>query len=61
MDPNAVWQCLCEALKDLAKWPNNADTRAHVVDCLNVLSRWIYSGGFPPTIKETYGTNHELA
>jgi hypothetical protein len=50
MDPNAVWRCLCESLKDLQKWPNNADTRAHVVDCLNVLSRWIYSGGLPPNM-----------
>ena len=30
MDPNAVWKCLCEALKDLGKCPNNEDTRAHV-------------------------------
>jgi hypothetical protein len=52
MDPNAVWQCLCEALKALQQCPTNADTRAHVVDCLNVLSRWIYSGGFPPTIDQ---------
>jgi hypothetical protein len=52
MDPNAVWKCLCEALKDLAKYPNNADTSAHVVDCLNVLSRWLYQGGFPPTLGE---------
>ena len=47
MDPNAVWKCLCEALKDLEKCPNNGDTRAHVVDCLNVLSTWIYQGVFP--------------
>ena len=52
MDPNAVWKCLSEALKDLQKWPNNVDTRAHVVDCLNVLSRWIYQGGFAPTIEK---------
>ena len=50
MDPTAVWTCLCEALKDLEKWPNNTETRAHVVDCLHVLSRWIYSGGFPPDV-----------
>jgi hypothetical protein len=50
MDPNAVWKCLCEALKDLGKCSNNADTRAHVVDCLNVLSRWLYQGGFLPTL-----------
>src|SRR5687768_5685467 len=52
MDPNAVWKCLYEALKDLEKWPNNADTRAHVVDCLHVLSRWVYSGGFPPDVTQ---------
>ena len=56
MDPNAVWKCLSEALKDLQKWPNNADTRAHVVDCLNVLSRWIYSGGFPPDVTQGLDT-----
>jgi hypothetical protein len=50
MDPTAIWQCLCESLRDLQKWPNNADIRAHVVDCLNVLSKWIYSGGFPPKL-----------
>jgi hypothetical protein len=52
MDPDATWKCLLEALKDLKCCPQNGDTRAHVVDCLNVLSRWIYQGGFPPTVEE---------
>jgi hypothetical protein len=52
MDPNATWKCLLESLKDLQRCPQNADTRAHVVDCLRVLATWLYQGGFPPTIEE---------
>ena len=50
MDPNAVWKCLCESSNDLQKWPNSADTRAHVVDCLEVLATWLRRGGFAPTL-----------
>lgn len=51
VDPNATWQCLIESLKDLNKSPQNGDTRAHVVDCLNVLATWIHRGGFPPKME----------
>ncbi len=50
MTPNAVWKMLCESLKDLQKSPDNLETRTHVIDCLNGLSRWLSMGGFPPTI-----------
>jgi len=50
MDPNAVWKMLMESLADLAKEPDNRDTRRHCIDCLDVLARWLRMGGFPPTI-----------
>jgi hypothetical protein len=55
MDPNALWKMLVESLQDLTKWPDNKDARTHAIDCLNVLSKWLYMGGFPPTVarKET--------
>jgi hypothetical protein len=52
IDPDATWKCLIEALKDLKKCPNNGDTRAHVVDCLEVLAKWLRWGGYPPTVEE---------
>ena len=50
MDPDAVWKMLIESLKDLTKEPDNRDRRNHVIDCLEVLARWLRMGGFPPTI-----------
>jgi len=50
MDPDAVWKMLCESLEDLTKYPGNRDMRHHVIDCLEVLARWLRMGGFPPTI-----------
>ena len=47
MDPNAVWKCLCEALQSLGKVPEQWDTRAHVVDCLNVSVSVVLSRGSP--------------
>jgi hypothetical protein len=48
MDPNALWTMLCESLHDLRTHPDNRDTRAHVIDLLHVLARWLHMGGFPP-------------
>ena len=50
MDPDAVWKMLCESLHDLKKEPDNPETRKHVIDCLEVLARWLCMGGFPPTL-----------
>lgn len=51
MDPNVLWTMVCESLQDLRNHPDNRDTRAHVIDCLEVLARWLRLGGFPPTIE----------
>lgn len=51
MDPDAVWKMLCESLQDLKKDPANRETRTHVIDCLEVLARWLRMGGFPPTMQ----------
>ena len=48
MDPDALWKMLGEALQELAKFPDNRDLRAHSVDMLEVLARWLRMGGFPP-------------
>jgi len=61
MDPNALWKDLQDELKELEKSPDNRDLRLHVCSLLDALSRWIRMNGFPPTMQETYGTNHELA
>jgi hypothetical protein len=50
MDPDAVWKMLCESIEDLTKEPDNRDVRDHVIDCLEILARWLRMGGFPPTI-----------
>ena len=50
MDPDALWKMLVESLQGLKKWPDNPDMRKHAIDCLNVLSRWLYNGGFPPKL-----------
>jgi hypothetical protein len=52
VDPNATWKCLIESLKDLQLCPQNGDTRAHAVDCLEVLATWLRRGGFPPKVEE---------
>lgn len=59
MDPTALWTMLCEALHELEQSPENQDLRAHVIDMLDVLARWLRMGGFPPTIptKETHSWN----
>ena len=50
MDPTALWTMLCESLHDLRHSPENYDTRAHVIDMLEVLARWLRMGGFPPHV-----------
>ena len=35
---------------ELEKDPDNRDTRAHVIDILGVLARWLRMGGFPPKL-----------
>lgn len=52
MDPNATWQCLIETLKDLQKWPDSKECRAHAIDCLEVLATWLRRDGFPPKMEE---------
>ena len=52
MDPNALWTMLSESLHDLTKDPDNLETRKHVIDCLEVLARWLRMGGFPPTMTQ---------
>ena len=50
VDPDAVWKMLRESLEDLTKDPHNKETRNHVIDCLEVLARWLRMGGFPPKL-----------
>lgn len=61
MDPDALWQSLFEALRDLRRDPHNEDTRAHAVDCLNQLSIWLYRKGFAPDVlKHCYDTIEKI-
>ena len=50
MDPDALWQMMLENLRILHSDPQNRDERENVIDCLEVLARWLRMGGFPPTI-----------
>ena len=50
MDPTATWTMLRETLQDLQHHPDNQDTRAHAIDLLEVLARWLRMGGFPPEV-----------
>jgi hypothetical protein len=52
MDPTALWKMLCEALHELEQFPDNRDVRAHSVDLLAVLARWLRQGGFPPKLED---------
>jgi hypothetical protein len=53
MDPNATWQMLCDHLQALHQDPNDAELRATVIELLEALTRWLRTGGFPPTCKRT--------
>jgi hypothetical protein len=50
MDPTATWQMLCEALKALEREPDDLELRAHAISLLEILTRWLRRGGFPPHI-----------
>ena len=52
MDPTALWKMLSEALHELEQSPDNRDLRAHVIDMLDVLARWLRMGGFPPKLDQ---------
>jgi hypothetical protein len=51
MDPNATWQMLCEYLRALHRNPDDEEVRANVLELLRALTRWLRSGGFPPTLR----------
>ena len=48
MDPNATWQMLCEHMRALHQNPSDELIRATVITLLEVLTRWLRQGGFPP-------------
>jgi hypothetical protein len=50
VDPDAVWKMLIASLQDLTKDPHNTETRNPVIDCLEILARWLRMGGFPPNL-----------
>jgi hypothetical protein len=50
MDPQATWQMLCEYLRALHQNPSDEEVRANVIMLLEALTRWLRTGGFPPTI-----------
>ncbi len=52
MDPTTTWVMLCETLHDLETWPDSIETRAHAVELLEDLARWLRTGGFPPVIQQ---------
>ena len=52
MDPDATWQELCTALRQLKERPDDPKLRQEVLSCLKALTEWLDRGGFPPTIGE---------
>jgi hypothetical protein len=50
MDPNATWQMLCDSLRALHRDPQDEELRANAIELLQALTRWLRSGGFPPTL-----------
>ena len=56
MDPTALWKRLSESLQELEQSPDNLDLRAHVIDMLEVLARWLRQGGFPPKLNYSEST-----
>ena len=51
MDPNATWQMLCDYLRALYQDPHDEELRANASELLRALTRWLRSGGFPPTLE----------
>ena len=51
MDPNATWRMLCESMQALHQNSNDEAIRADVIELLEALTRWLHTGGFPPTIE----------
>ena len=49
VDPDATWQMLCEALQALHANRDDPDRRERAIELLDILSRWLRMGGFPPT------------
>ena len=61
MDADELWEILFEGMKELHLFPDNADVRTDVLNCLTTLSNWLYTGGFPPDVmKHFYETKAAL-
>ncbi len=48
VDPDATWRMLCEALHALHANRGDHKTRERAIELLEILSRWLRLGGFPP-------------
>ena len=48
VDPEATWQMLCGTLQTLHTNRDDHDTREKAIELLEILSRWLRMGGFPP-------------
>lgn len=48
VDPDAVWKMLRESLQELNANLDDKNARARTVDLLDIMSRWLRIGGFPP-------------
>jgi hypothetical protein len=49
VDPDATWRMVCEALHALHTNRDDFDIRGRAIELLEILSRWLRMGGFPPT------------
>jgi hypothetical protein len=50
VDPDAVWNMLIEALKEVQAHPKNEHAREMAIRSLSLLGRWMKKGGLPPTV-----------
>lgn len=50
VDPDAVWNMLCESLQELHQNLDDKNARARAVDLLDIMARWLRMGGFPPKL-----------
>jgi hypothetical protein len=46
--PDATWRMLCDALHALHTNRDDHDVRERAIELLEILSRWLRLGGFPP-------------